>query len=131
MANFPTGTYIFSDSAIPSGWINYTTYGGKYIRGSADAEHLGYIAGAATHVHASASLSSVAGHSHGGTKTAQSSITGGKFASGGTPGIVCVKHSHQVTITITNNASHTHTVGETGSANNDPDHTVLMLLRKS
>lgn len=131
MANFPAGTYIFSDGAVPSGWAHHTAYGGKYIRGAPYAANLGGTGGSLTHTHASCSLSSVAGHNHGGTKTVQSSITGGKFASGGTGGIVCTKHSHQVTVTIANNASHTHTVGETGTADNDPSHTVLMLLRKS
>jgi len=131
MANFPTGTYIFSDSAIPSGWINYTTYGGKYIRGSADAEHLGYIAGAATHVHASASLSSVTGHNHGGSVSADTNYVGNKYVVGGTHNLASSLHRHHVWANITNNLSHTHTVGETGTADNDPSHTVLMLLRKS
>jgi len=132
MANFPAGTFIFSDGTIPIGWTNDSSImANRYVLGASNTDQVGVRGGSLTHTHASCPLSSVAGHNHGGTKTAQSSITGGKFASGGTPGIVCVKHSHQVTITITNNASHTHTVGETGSANNDPDHTVLMLLRKS
>ena len=128
MANFPAGTYIFSDGTIPSGWAHHTDWGGKYVRGAPDAASVGTTGGSLAHTHASCSLSSVAGHNHGGTKTVQSSSM---QAGPRTPGIVCVKHSHQVTVTIANNASHTHTVGETGTADNDPSHTVLMLLRKS
>jgi len=132
MANFPAATFIFSDGTIPSGWTNHSPeMANRYILGASNIDQVGVRGGSTTHVHASASLSSVAGHNHGGTITVESSIKGGTYVNGGTGRIVCVKHSHQVTITITNNASHTHTVGETGSANNDPDHTVLMLLRKS
>ncbi len=131
MANFPAGTYIFSDGAIPSGWTHHTAYGGKYVRGAPDAASLGGTGGSLTHTHASCSLSSVAGHNHGGTKSVTSSTTGGVSVSSGTPGSVCVQHWHNVTITIANNLSHTHTVGETGAADNEPEYTVLMLLRKS
>lgn len=132
MANFPAATFIFSDGTVPSGWTNFSSnFANRYVLGASNIDQVGVMGGSTTHVHASAQLSSVAGHNHGGTKTATSSITGGKFASGGTPGIVCVRHSHQVTVTIANNASHVHTVGETGTADNDPSHTVLMLLRKS
>ena len=131
MANFPAGTYIFSDGAVPPGWAHHTAYGGKYIRGSADAEHLGYIAGAATHVHASASLSSVAGHNHGRSVSTYTNYVGNRWVLGGTHALASSLHRHQVIANIANNASHAHAVGETGTADNDPSHTVLMLLRKS
>ena len=131
MANFPAGTFIFSDGDIPTGWSNYTSYGGKYVRGAASSADLGTTGGAATHKHASCSLSSVAGHNHGGSQSAESSYEGGYYGSGGLGGTASQSHSHTVTMTIANNASHTHTVGETGTADNNPSHTVLMLLRKS
>lgn len=131
MANFPAGTFIFSDEAIPTGWANYTAYGGKYVRGASLSSQLGTTGGSDTHKHASASLSSVAGHNHGGSQSAESSYQGGWYGSGGTGGTAAKSHAHTVTMNIDNNVSHVHAIGETGSANNDPSHTVLMLLRKS
>lgn len=130
MANFPAGTYIYSDSVIPSGWTNQTSLGGKYVLGATSSNQLGTTGGALTHKHASALLSSVAGHNHGGSQSATSSTAGDYYASGGTGGTAAESHEHTVTMTIDNCLEHAHTVGETGTANNDVSHTVLMLLRK-
>lgn len=131
MANFPTGTYIYSDAAIPSGWANQTYLGGRYVLGPDNSNQLGRTGGATTHTHAACSLSSVPGHNHGGSQSATSSFAGSWWGMGGSGGTAATSHDHAVNMTIDNSLAHAHTVSETGSANNDPSHTVLMLLRKS
>lgn len=130
MANFPSGTYIFSDGTIPAGWTNQTSLGGRYVLGASNADQLGTTGGATTHKHSGASLESVAGHNHGGSQSADSSTAGGWYGVGGSGGTAAQSHAHTVTMTIDACSSHTHSVGETGTANNDVNHTVLMLLRK-
>jgi len=131
MANFPAGTYIFSDGTIPSGWAHHTDWGGKCVRGAPDAASLGGTGGSLTHTHASCSLSSVAGHNHGGAVAADTNYIGNVYVGAGQSSLSASLHRHRVTANIANNLSHVHTVGETGAADNDPSHTVLMLLRKS
>lgn len=131
MANFPAGTYIYSDLAVPSGWVNQTSLGGRYVLGASTSNQLGTTGGATTHTHAGASLSTVAGHNHGGSQSQESSTAGNWWGSGGSGGTAAEDHSHTVTMTIGNNSSHSHTVGTTGTADNNPSHTVLMLLKKS
>ena len=132
MAQFPAGTYIFSDTAIPSGWNNQTALGGRYVLGATSASQLKTLGGAASHKHGSVTLSSVAGHKHGGSKSVNSGWGGrtliitGTGKNNGTDG----GHSHTITVNISNSLSHSHTVGETSSADNDISHTTLMLLRK-
>lgn len=131
MANFPAGIYIYSDSAVPSGWVNQTSLGGRYVLGAASAGQLETTGGAASHNHASASLGSVAGHNHGGSQAKSSSFKGAWYGSGGSGGVAAEDHDHLVTMTINANSLHGHTVGVTGTSDNNPSHTVLMLLRKS
>jgi len=133
MANFPARTYIYSDSAVPDGWANYTSLGGKHVLGATSSEQIGTTGGAASHSHAGTNLSSVAGHNHGGSQNttigngAAFQAVSGTGVSTGTTG----SHTHLVTTAFSNNTSHVHTVGTTSVANNDVPHTVLMLLRKS
>lgn len=131
MANFPAGTYIYSDGTVPSGWVNYTSFGGRYVLGASTSDQLGTTGGATTHTHDGAPLSTVAGHNHGGSQTQTSSTAGSWWGSGGTGGTAAKSHSHTVTMNINASVSHAHTAGITGSANNNPSHTVLMLLKKS
>lgn len=131
MANFPAGTYIYSDLAVPSGWVNQTSLGGRYVLGASSPGQLETTGGAGSHIHASAALGSVAGHNHGGSQAAVSSTQGNWYGTGGSGGVAAEDHPHTVTMTINANPSHGHTVGSTGSADNNPSHTVLMLLKKS
>lgn len=130
MANFPSGTYIFSDGTIPTGWTNQTSLGGRYVLGASSSSQLGTTGGSYTHKHSGATLSSVAGHNHGGSQSAESSFQGDWYGSGGSGGTAAQSHSHTVTMTIDACSSHSHSVGETGTADNAVPHTVLMLLRK-
>ena len=132
MAQFPTGTYIFSDGTVPSGWAHNTTFGDRYILGATNSSQIGVTGGNTTHSHSGATLSSVAGHNHGGSKTATSGGSSNTQAVSGT-GVSSGtgSHTHGADVAISNNLSHSHTVGATSSANNDVAHTVLMLLKKS
>ncbi len=133
MAQFPTGTYIFSDAVTPSGWNNQASLGGRYVLGATSPSQLKTLGGASSHKHGSASLSSVAGHNHGGQHAVTSSAPMSSGTSFGGTGATTAagNHVHTVTITISNNLSHAHSVGESSSADNDIPHTTLMLLRKS
>ncbi len=132
MAQFPSGTYIFSDATIPSGWSNQTSLGGRYILGASSAAQLKTLGGAESHKHDGLTLPAGGVHNHGGTQTVTTAgangtnVYGGSGSSGASGG-----HTHRVTVTISNSLSHSHTVGETSSADNDIPHTTLMLLRKS
>lgn len=132
MAQFPAGTYIFSDAVIPSGWANQTTYGGRYILGATSAAQLKTLGGAASHKHSGISLTAGGVHNHGGSQAvtilgANGTNVYGSVGSSGAAG----GHTHRITIAISNNLSHTHSVGESSPADNSIPHTVLMLLRKS
>ena len=131
MAQFPAGTYIFSDAAIPTGWANQIGRGGKMILGAALAGQVGTSGGAESHKHGSVTLSSVARHNHGGSQTAVTSWAGDRYGVGGTGGTAAESHSHTLTMNIANNVAHSHTVGETSSADNKVSKSILMLLRKS
>lgn len=132
MAQFPAGTYIFSDAVIPSGWANQTTYGGRYILGATSAAQLKTLGGAANHNHSGISLSAGGVHNHGASQAVTIlgangiAVKGGTGATGAGGG-----HTHTAGVYISNNLSHTHSVGESSPADNSIPHTVLMLLRKS
>ena len=132
MAQFPAGTYIYSDAIIPSGWSNQTALGGRYILGATSPSQLKTLGGAAAHKHSGISLTAGGVHNHGGTQAVTILGANGTNVLGGTGSSAAPGgHTHRTTVTISNNLSHSHTVGETSSADNAIPHTVLMLLRKS
>ena len=132
MAQFPAGTYIYSDAIIPSGWSNQTALGGRYILGATSPSQLKTLGGAAAHKHSGISLTAGGVHKHDGSQAvtilgANGTNVYGSVGSSGAAG----GHTHRITVVISNNLSHTHSVGESSPADNSIPHTVLMLLRKS
>ena len=131
MAQFPTGTYIFSDAVTPSGWNNQASLGGRYVLGATSPSQVKTQGGATSHKHDGISLLAGGVHNHGGSQAViilganGSNVIGTATASAAAGG-----HTHAASVTISNNLSHSHTVGETSSADNDISHTTLMLLRK-
>jgi hypothetical protein len=132
MAQFPAGTYIYSDAIIPSGWNNQTGYNGRYVLGATSPSQVKTQGGATSHKHDGISLLAGGVHNHGGSQALTilgangSNVIGTATASAAAGG-----HTHTASVTISNNLSHSHTVGETSPADNSIPHTVLMLLRKS
>ena len=84
MANFPAATFIFSDGTIPSGWTNHSPeMANRYVLGASNIDQVGVRGGSTTHVHASAQLSSVAGHNHGGAVAADTNYIGNVYVGAG------------------------------------------------
>ena len=139
VSEIPTGTIVAfkgSSSAIPLGWALCDGSGttpntvDKYIR-TITSGTLEATGGASSHVHTNSATNSAGSHNHGGS-------TGGTAWNSGTVWVTIgsaataadQNHSHSWSVTIGSNGSHTHNVGSTGSADNNPPHIKLYFIQK-
>ena len=132
----PIGTIvIWGGGDIPSGWAlcngengtpNLT---GKFVTGANSNEDLKSVGGSTSHVHGNSAPSSGGGHSHSGI-SGTSGNSGTEMYYGGSGEMAAGNHSHSLSGSVNAVANHSHTIGNTNSADHMPLHKYLQFIMR-
>lgn len=138
----PVGTIILYAGTIPPGWVLCDGANGtpdlrnRFVRGVISNNDLLGTGGVASHAHTMPTTGTRAAHAHGDLASASigasTGTTTGTVSTGGVPNTAAPpSHTHAGgDIAIQSADSHSHTIGNTGSANNLPTHIKLYYIMK-
>ena len=135
MKQLPIGTVMFWDNpaTIPPGWQILTSSVGKYVLGANDDSDLLSTGGSESHLHSQPNTATRAAHNHGGSMS-----TGTTSGASTLPVMLysyaqtaVASHTHSAgSVQIYSDGGHGHSIGNTGSANNDPYHVEALIIEK-
>lgn len=142
MANFlnlPIGSIIaWENLTLPSGWVVCDGLNGtpdlrdKFVRGAGIDGDVRAAGGASTHTHTNPNTNTVADHNHGGSY--DDTVGGGgseKATSGSGLTTASAGHTHSLGAGIGAAGTHSHTVGDTGSASTLPRYILRVFIRRN
>jgi hypothetical protein len=133
MKSLPIGTVIIWDNpaTIPSGWQIASESVGKFICGANDEDDLLDTGGAESHIHTQSDTGERGAHNHGGSMSCggTGSVGTSVVYAGGTSGVGAHTHSGG-SISISSAGAHSHTIGDTQSADNDPYHLEILFIER-
>jgi len=137
MSGLPIGSIIvFRGSTVPDGWAVCNGSNGtpnlvdRFVYGASIDSDLRTTGGATTHTHTNPNTSWRSAHGHtGGTVTSTNS--GSANQQWGALTNAVSSHTHSVTFSVTTANTHSHTVGDTGSATNLPPYLKRVFIMKT
>ena len=134
MKEFPSGTVlIWESAAIPDGWQVLASAIGRFIMGASVDGDIGDTGGADTHSHVNTGLYTDYGGAHihdtGSSGDAQYASANVSVLNGS--GATATKgHTHNGSITFSNENSHRHIIKESGVTDNNPANIRRVLIEK-